>query len=127
VVDGEIAWLSGMIPVAGGEIRYKGKVGSELTLEEGRKAAALCAANLLRVLHRELGSLGRIGRVLKVTGFVNSDPGFTDQHLVMNGASEVLREVLGEAGRHARSAVGMANVPMGAALEVEMVVRLTPA
>lgn len=125
VVDGDIAYASGMLPVENGELQYAGKVSSQLGVEEAANAARLCAANLLRVCARDLGSLDRIGRILKVTGFVNSDANFTEQHIVINGASALLIEVLGEAGRHARSAVGMAGLPLGGSVEVEIVIRLT--
>ena len=95
-----------------------------MSVEDARRAAALCAANLLRVLAQELGSLERIERVLRISGYVNSEPGFSEQHLVINGASELLIEVLGDAGRHARSAIGTAGLPLGASVEVDMVVRL---
>jgi len=124
VVDGKTAYLSGMVPVETGGLKYKGKVPTDVDLEEAKKAAELCAANLLRVCARDLGSLDKIEQVIKVTGFVNSEPDFTDQHLVINGASGLFIEVLGEAGKHARSAVGMAGLPTGAAVEVELIVRL---
>ena len=126
VIDDNVGYLSGAIPfVADSQLAYRGRVPSQILLEDAKKAAALCAANLLRVLHAELGTLDRIERVLKIAGYVNSDPDFTEQHLVMNGASDLLVEVLGEAGRHARSAVGVAQLPLGAAVEIDMVVKLT--
>ena len=125
VVDGKIAYASGMVPMEAGALKFNGKVPSAIGLEEAKKAAELCAANLLRVCARDLGSLDEIERVIKVTGFVNSDPGFTEQHIVINGASGLFIDVLGEAGHHARSAVGVANLPLGAAVEVEIIVRLT--
>ncbi len=125
VVDGTTGYLSGAIPFDGpSELAYRGRVPSELSVEDARRAAALCAANLLRVLAQELGSLERIERVLRISGYVNSEPGFGEQHLVINGASELLIEVLGDAGRHARSAIGTAGLPLGASVEVDMVVRL---
>ena len=107
-----------------GALKFKGKVPSDIGLEEAKKAAELCAANLLRVCARDIDSLDKIERIIKVTGFVNSDPDFTEQHIVINGASGLFIDVLGEAGRHARSAIGMANLPLGAAVEVELIVRL---
>jgi enamine deaminase RidA (YjgF/YER057c/UK114 family) len=89
--------------------------------------AVLCAANVLRAVRRHVGSLDRIDRVLRITGYVNSDPGFTDQHLVINGASRLVRDVFGEEGRHARTALGMAQLPLGASVEVEMILRLKKA
>lgn len=126
IIDGSVGYLSGAIPFCrGNELAFAGRVPSQITMEDARRAAALCAANLLRVLHAELGTLDRIERVLRIAGYVNSDTDFTEQHLVLNGASDLLVEVLGEAGRHARSAVGVAQLPLGAAVEVDMVVKLT--
>jgi len=115
-----------MVPFEQGALKYKGKVPSVISVPDAQKAAEICAANLLRVLNRDLGSLDRIDRILKVTGFVASDPDFTEQHVVVNGASQLLLDVLGEAGHHARSAVGMANLPLGATVEVELIVRVKP-
>jgi enamine deaminase RidA (YjgF/YER057c/UK114 family) len=95
-----------------------------VSLEEAQKAAELCAANLLRVFARDVGPLSRIKKILKLTGFVNSDPGFTEAHMVINGASRLFIDVLGDAGTHARSALGMASLPRGASVEVEIIVAL---
>lgn len=127
VVDGGTAYVSGAVPLDGpGNLVFRGKVPSIIGVAEAQKAAALCAANLLRFLHAELGSLARIERVLKLTGYVNSDADFSEQHLVMNGASELLIAVLGESGRHARSAVGVAALPLGSSVEVDLVVKVRP-
>ena len=125
IVDGSTVYLSGMVPTESGELKYRGKVPSVISPEEALKAAELCAANLMRVFYRDIGSLDRIDHILKVTGFVNSDTDFTEQHVVMNGASKLFRDVLGEAGQHARAAVGMANLPLGAAVEVDLILRIT--
>jgi enamine deaminase RidA (YjgF/YER057c/UK114 family) len=125
VIDGTTGYLSGAVPFDGGtELAYRGRVPSEISVTEAQRAAALCAANLLRVLAQELGSLQRIERVLRIAGYVNSEPGFGEQHLVINGASELLIDVLGDAGRHARSAIGTAGLPLGASVELDMMVRL---
>lgn len=124
IVSGGIAHLSGMVPFERGALKYAGKVPSQVPADRAGEAAALCAANLLRVVKRDLGSLDRIGRLVKVGGFVNSDLDFTEQHVVMNGASQLLLDVLGDAGAHARSAVGMANLPLGATVEVELTFEL---
>ncbi len=124
VADG-VAYASGMVPSESGRVKYTGKVPSTVSVEDATKAAELCAANLLRVLARDLGSLDRIQRSLKATGFVNSDSDFTEQHVVMNGASQLLIDILGDAGHHARSAVGMANLPLGATVEVELILQVT--
>jgi enamine deaminase RidA (YjgF/YER057c/UK114 family) len=127
VLDGHTAYVAGCVPFdENQQLTSKGKVRSQVSVEQAQKAAALCAANILRLLRQELGSLERIDRILKVTGFVNSDPDFTDQHLVINGASQLLVDVLEESGWHARSAVGMASLPLGASVEVEAIARIKP-
>lgn len=127
VVDGTTVYVSGCIPNDGERnLVSKGKVPSQVSLEDAKKAAALCAANILRLVRKELGSLDRVDRVLKVTGFVNSDPDFIEQHLVINGASQLFIDVLGEAGWHARSSIGMAQLPLGASVEVEAILKIKP-
>ena len=124
VVDGSTVYVSGCVPFDGDKnLASKGKVPSQVSLEDARKAAALCAANVLRLVRQELGSLDRVERVLRVTGYVNSDPDFTDQHLVINGASQLFLDVFGDAGWHARSAVGMAQLPLGSSVEVEAILK----
>jgi enamine deaminase RidA (YjgF/YER057c/UK114 family) len=125
VINGNTAYVSGCVPFDGDKnLASKGRVPSQVSLEDAKRAAALCAANVLRLLRQELGSLDRVERMLKVTGFVNSDPDFIEQHLVINGASQLFVDVLGEQGWHARSAVGMAALPLGASVEVEAIVQL---
>ncbi len=102
----------------------KGKLGGELTVEQGQAAARICALNCLAVVRAALGELDRVAQVVKLTGFVASAPGFTQQSQVVNGASELLVEVFGERGRHARAAVGVAELPLGAPVEVELVVEV---
>lgn len=125
VQAGDLLFTSGQIPLRGGEMAYKGKVGRDLSEEDGYQAARLCALNCLAVARAALGSLDRVRRVVKVVGYVNSAPGFTAQPRVLNGASDLLQEVFGEAGRHARSAVGAPELPLDAAVEVEMVFEVT--
>jgi enamine deaminase RidA (YjgF/YER057c/UK114 family) len=125
VIDGTTAYVSGCVPFDGDKnLVSRGKVRSQVSLEEAQKAAALCAANVLRLIRQEVGSLERVERMLKVVGFVNSDPDFIEQHLVINGASQLFCDVFGEAGWHARSAIGMGSLPLGASVEVEAVVKL---
>ena len=121
VVDGQTIYASGQVPFDGAELLYKGKVPSEVSGADAKKAAALCAANVLRVVRRLVGSLDNVTRVVRITGYVNSEPDYTDQHIVMNGASELVREVFGDAGQHARTALGLAQLPLGASVEVEMI------
>jgi len=121
---GDFVFTSGQIPLEAGELKYKGKVGAELTEEQGYAAAKLCAINCLSAVKGLIGSLDKVAQVVKVTGFVNSAPGFTAQPKVVNGASEFLGEVFGDAGKHARAAVGVAELPIDAAVEVEIIVKL---
>jgi len=123
-IVGSILYASGQVPFDGAQLVSKGKVPSQVSAEEATKAAALCAANVLRSVCKHIGSLDAIERVVRITGYVNSDEGFTDQHLVINGASQLVRAVFGEAGRHARTALGMAQLPLGASTEVEMILEL---
>jgi len=122
---GNLIFLSGVLPSNGpGRIEYTGKVGRDMTTLDAQSAARLCAANLLRLLKRELGSLDAIKRIVKITGFINSAPGYAEQHIALNGASEFLVEVLGENGKHARAAVGVAELPLQAAVEIDAVVEV---
>lgn len=118
---GNLLFTSGQIALRDGTVVYRGKVGRELSEEEGYAAARLCALNSLAVARAELGSLDLVRRVVKVVGYVNSAPGFTAQPRVLNGASELLAAVFGDAGRHARAAVGVSELPLDSAVEVEMV------
>jgi enamine deaminase RidA (YjgF/YER057c/UK114 family) len=125
VIDGTTAYVAGCVPFdENRKLVSKGKVPTEVSVEEAQRAAALCAANILRLVRREVGSLDRIERMLKVFGMVNSDPSFGEQHIVINGASQLFVDVLGESGWHARSAVGMGALPLGASVEVEAIVKL---
>lgn len=126
VVEGGIAYVSGCIPFDGpGNLVSTGRLGLELDLERGREAAALCAANVLRVVRAELGSLECITRVIRLAGYVASSDTFTDQHLVMNAASDLMLNVLGDAGHHSRSAVGVAQLPLGASVEIDAILSVS--
>ena len=116
-----LVFTAGQIPVVKGELKIKGKLGAEISEEEGRKAAEICAMNCLSVVKTAAGSLDNIGRIVKLTVFVNSAEGFSDQHKVANGASELIGKIFGEAGQHVRSAVGVNELPMNAAVEIEMI------
>jgi len=125
VVHGGIARTSGQLPRnEDGVIVHPGLLGAEVTVEDGTEAARWCALNALSVLRAELGSLDRIARVLTVLGFVASAPGFVQQPAVVDGASRLLFEVFGPTGRHTRSAVGVAALPRGGAVEIEVAVAL---
>ncbi len=121
VRTGTLIYTSGQLPTVGGEPRYRGKVGQTVTLEQAQDAARLCALNALGALRAELGDLDRIRRIVKVTGFVNCGPDFTEQAAVLNGASNFLQDALGDAGRHARAAVGCVSLPLGCPVEVELI------
>ncbi len=118
---GNLIFTAGQLPLQGGKVQVAGIVGREVALEAGREAAKLCAINVLAQVKAALGDLERIRRLVKITVFVSSSPDFTEQHLVANGASDFLAAVLGERGRHARAAVGMASLPLNAAVEVEAI------
>jgi enamine deaminase RidA (YjgF/YER057c/UK114 family) len=122
VRTGNLVYVSGQVPLVEGKPSHLGRLGDEIALEDGVAAARTCAVNLLAALKAELGELARVRRVVKLTGFVASTPGFTDQPKVVNAASELFNEVFGEAGRHARAAVGVAALPLGVPVEVEAIV-----
>lgn len=124
VRTGNLVFLSGHGPYRSDGTLVTGKLGRDLTLDEGYEAARLTGISLLASLKQELGDLGRVRRIVKVLGMVNSDPSFTDQPKVIDGCSDLLVEVFGERGRHARAAVGMASLPVGIAVEIEMVVEV---
>ena len=124
VIHGGVARTSGQLPRIDGKLTCLGRLGDGVTVEQGREAAAVCALNALAVLEAALGSLDRISRLLTVTGFVSSAPDFHEQPAVIDGASKVLADVFGEAGRHTRSAVGVAALPRDGAVEIEVTVAL---
>jgi enamine deaminase RidA (YjgF/YER057c/UK114 family) len=124
VRTGDLLFLSGHGPIEKGQRIFIGKLGREFSVEEGRAAARLVIMNALRTAQDELGTLDKVVRVVKVLGFVNSAPGFHEQPSVIDGASELLLEVLEDRGRHARSAVGMAELPFNIAVEIEMVLEV---
>ncbi|EAQ78076.1 RidA family protein [Blastopirellula marina] len=121
---GNLLYASGQVPFDGDQLKYVGKVPTEVSLDDATQAAALCTANILRAVRKEIGSLETIERVVRITGYVNCEADFTQQHLVINGASQLVRDVFGEAGRHARTALGMQQLPLGASVEVEMILLL---
>ncbi|HEV8309012.1 MAG TPA: RidA family protein [Methylomirabilota bacterium] len=121
---GNLLFLAGHGPQKDGKMAFVGKLGRDLTVEQGAQAARLVGLNLLASTREALGSLDRVRRIVKVLGMVNSADGFGDQPKVMNGFSDFMVEVFGAAGRHARSAVGMAELPVGIAVEIEMIVEV---
>ena len=121
VVSGNYVYTSGQLPFINGELPAKGKVGSDIDADQAKEFAAICAVNALAAVKSQIGDLDRISRIVKVVGFVASDPTFTGQPGVINGASELLGQVFGDAGAHARSAVGVAVLPLDASVEVEII------
>ena len=118
---GKLIFVSGQLPIVEGEMAFAGKIGAELSVEEGYKACQVCALNALSILRAEAGSLEAIQQVVRISGFVCSASGFTAQPAVVNGASELLSELFGEKGIHARLAVGVSELPLGAAVELEVI------
>jgi enamine deaminase RidA (YjgF/YER057c/UK114 family) len=126
IVHDRIARTSGQLPRADGTLQFVGRLGDDVSVEQGQQAARLCVLNGLAALAHALGSLDAIERVLHVTGFVACAPGFADQPAVVDGASALLADVFGERGQHTRSAIGVAALPRGAAVEVELTVAVRP-
>ena len=122
VRTGNLVFVAGHLPVQDGKVAYQGKLGRDMDVETGYLAARLVILNCLATLKEELGDLDRVRRIVKLLGMVNSAPDFTDTPGVMNGASDLLVQLFGERGRHARSAVGMSTLPLGVSVEIEMVV-----
>ncbi|HEY6481304.1 MAG TPA: RidA family protein [Streptosporangiaceae bacterium] len=127
VRTGNYVYVSGQLPMVDGKLQATGKVGAEVDVDRAKALARVCALNALAAAASMAGGLAGITRIVKVTGFVASSPDFTDQALVINGASELLVEVFGDAGRHARSAVGMAVLPRDTPVEVELIAEVAPA
>lgn len=124
VISNNFAFVAGQIPTEGGQVKFRGKVGRDITTEAGQQAARLCTINALAQLKSALGSLDRVRRVVKLTGFVNCESSFVDLPKVVNGASDLLVQVFGENGRHARAAVGVSSLPLESAVEVELIVEI---
>jgi enamine deaminase RidA (YjgF/YER057c/UK114 family) len=128
VITGNLAFVSGQIPVEPGsnpiQVKYKGKVGRDISLEDGQAAAKLCAINGLSELKQALGSLDNIKKFVKVSGYVNCDPSFTDHAKVINGASDFLVEVFGEKGKHARASIGASSLAFDSSVEVDFIVEI---
>ncbi len=125
VISGNLLTISGQLPLEGGKVAVSGHLGKNVDVATGQRAAELCAINILAQAQAALGGdLGRIRRVIKLNGFVASTPDFIEQHLVINGASNLIANVLGEAGKHARAAVGMAALPLGAAVEIDAIMEI---
>ena len=124
-IIGKTIYISGQAPVRNGELIYKGKVGSDISIEEGIEAAKLCVINIIAALKTGLeGDWDKLDSFVKLTGFVNCQDNFTDQPKIINGASDMLVEIFGDQGRHARVAVGSNALPLGIAVEIDAIVQL---
>ena len=122
VISGNLVFTAGQIPMVDGKLVATGKVGTEISVEQAKDIARICALNAVAAVKSVIGDLDRVKKVVKVVGFVASEPSFTQQPAVVNGASELLEQIFGEKGIHARSAVGVAVLPLDAPVEVELVV-----
>jgi enamine deaminase RidA (YjgF/YER057c/UK114 family) len=125
MISGNLVFTAGQIPLIDGKLMATGKLGAEITAEHGAEIAQRCALNALAAVKSVLGDLDRVKQVVKVVGFVSSVPGFSSQPAVINGASEFLQQVFGDAGKHARSAVGVSVLPLDAPVEIELIVEFS--
>jgi enamine deaminase RidA (YjgF/YER057c/UK114 family) len=125
VVSGNLAFVSGQIPMQDGKVVFTGKVPTEKSVEEAQKAAKLCAVNILAQLKANLGNLDRIARIVRLSGFVNSTPDFTEHPKIINAASDLFFDIFGENGRHARIAVGVASLPLDSTVEIDAIIEFT--
>lgn len=121
---GEYIYVSGQTPKDGVNLVYKGKLGRDLNTEEGYEASKLCVLRSISAIKDLVGELDKIEKIVKLTGFVNSSEDFIEQSLVIDGASELLEQIFGEAGKHARSAIGVNSLPGNAAVEIELIVKI---
>lgn len=118
---GNLVFVSGQLPKVEGRIAFKGRVGKDLNIETARRAAKACLANVLAALKSEIGSLDKVRRIVRMTGYINTYPGFSEHPKVLDAASEQLVEIFGEAGKHSRVAIGVVELPLGASMEMEMI------
>jgi enamine deaminase RidA (YjgF/YER057c/UK114 family) len=128
VITGNLIFVSGQIPVEPGsipmEVKFKGKVGKDISLEEGQEAARLCTINALAQLKSALGSLDKIRKFIKLSGFVNCEASFKNHPQVINGASDFIVQLFGQKGRHSRSAIGASSLPLNSAVEIDFIVEI---
>ncbi|MDA0339297.1 MAG: RidA family protein [Proteobacteria bacterium] len=124
--SGKLIFISGQVPLGAEGLMYRGKIGGDLTLEDGQQAARLCALNILAQVQTALdGDLDRVTQIIRLGGFVNATDDFTDQPLVINGASDLMVEIFGDSGRHARTAVGTNTLPVGVSVEIDAIVEFS--
>ncbi len=125
VISGNLAFVSGQIPIQDGKVAVTGKVPTEKTIEEAQSAARICAINILSQLKASLGSLDRVSKIVRVSGFVNSTGDFTEHPKIINAASDLFFEIFGEKGKHSRIAVGVSSLPLNSTVEIDMVAEFT--
>lgn len=123
VRTGDLVYTSGQLPISENNIIYQGKIGTDLTVEEGKAAARLCVINCLAAV-TTCADLESIDRIIKITGYIQCNPDFYEQAVVLNGASQLLEDIFGEKGKHSRVAIGVSSLPLNAACEIEMIVKL---
>jgi enamine deaminase RidA (YjgF/YER057c/UK114 family) len=121
VRTGNLVFVSGQIPVKDGQVQFKGQVPTTISVEDAQKAVKICITNVLAQLKAELGTLDKISRIVRVSGFVNSSPEFYEHPKIINAASDLLFEIFGENGKHARIAVGVASLPLNSAVEIDLI------
>lgn len=124
-ISGNLLFISGQLPIKNGKLVYTGKLGSDLTVEQGYEASRLAAINVLSVIKSKLGDFNELTGIVKVTGYVSSAPGFNSQADVINGASDIFAGIMGEHGKHARVAVGVSELPLNSAVEIEVVAEIS--
>lgn len=125
VISGNMAFVSGQIPMQDGKVAYTGKVPTERTIEDAQSAAKICAANILAQLKANLGSLDKISKIVRVSGFVNSASDFTEHPKIINAASDLFFEIFGEKAKHSRIAVGVSSLPLNSTVEIDMIAEFT--
>ena len=124
VLEKNLLWISGQVPFWNGKVKYRGKVSSEVSMDDAIMAARLCGLNILAQIKTALGDLNRVEQIIKLSGFVNSSSDFTDHPIVINGASDLMVDVFGELGRHTRVAIGASSLPLNSTTEVDALVRV---
>lgn len=125
VRTGNLAFVSGQIPIKDGQVQFQGRVPTSISIEEAQKAARLCIINVLAQLKAELGTLDKILKIVRVSGFVNSSPEFYEQPKIINAASDLLFEIFGQKGQHTRIAVGVSSLPLNSAVEIDLIAETT--
>ena len=125
VLTGNLAFVSGQIPIKDGNLKFTGKVPDQQSIETAQDAAKLCIINALAHLNAHLGTLDNITKIVRISGFVNSNPSFIEQPKIINAASDLLFEIFGEAGKHSRIAVGVSSLPLNSTVEIDMIVEVS--